>query len=190
MTKSALTLPIKKASGWGIAFAILIILAGFIAIAMPFASGIAVTIVIGWLLVISGVFHIADAFHARGAGSFAWRLLIGLVFIIGGIDIAFFPLRGLFTLTFVLAIILFVQGVISIVSYWRHRRMHGVGWILFNGAISILLGGIIWYDGPGAAVWIIGTLVGIHLIFNGLSRLMIWSAVRKAVTSSGTPSPA
>ena len=61
--------------------------------------------------------------------------------------------------------------------------MHGVGWILFNGVVSILLGGLIWYDGPGAAVWIIGTLVGIHLIFNGITRLMIWSAVRKAVTS-------
>jgi uncharacterized membrane protein HdeD (DUF308 family) len=187
MTEPALRDPIKKVSGWGIAFAILIILAGIIAIAIPFASGIAIAIVIGWLLVISGVFHLADAFHAKGAGAVLWRALIGLVFIIGGIDIAFFPLRGLFTLTFVLGIILLVQGVISIVSFFGHRRMHGAGWILFNGVVSILLGGLIWYDGPGAAVWIIGTLVGIHLIFNGITRLMIWSAVRKAVTS---PAPA
>ncbi len=184
MTESALREPIKKVSGWGIAFAILIIIAGFIAIALPFASGIAITVVIGWLLVISGVFHLADAFHSKGAGAVLWRVLIGIVFIIGGIDIAFFPLRGLFTLTFVLAIILLVQGVISVLSFFRHRRMHGVGWILFNGLVSILLGGVIWWDGPGAAVWIIGTLVGIHLIFNGITRLMIWSAVRKAVTAS------
>lgn len=186
MTESALKEPLKKISGWGIAFAVLIILAGFIAIALPFASGIAITIVIGWLLVISGVFHIADAFHAKGAGSFIWRFLIGLVFIVGGLDIAFVPLRGLFTLTFVLAIILLVQGVISVLSFFRHRRLHGAGWILFNGLVSIVLGGIIWYDGPRAAVWIIGTLLGIHLIFNGITRLMIWSAVRKAVTASGT----
>ena len=86
-----------------------------------------------------------------------------------------------------LGIILVVQGVISIVSYWGHCRMHGVGWILFNGVVSILLGGFIWYDGPGAAVSIIGTLVGIHLIFNGITRLMIWSAVRKAVTTPPVP---
>jgi uncharacterized membrane protein HdeD (DUF308 family) len=190
MTESALREPIKKVSGWGIAFAILIILAGFVAIALPFESGVAIAIVIGWLLVISGVFHLADAFHSKGAGAVIWRVLIGLVFIVGGIDIAFFPLRGLFTLTFVLGIILVVQGVISIVSYWGHRRMHGVGWILFNGLVSVLLGGLIWYDGPGAAVWIIGTLVGIHLIFNGITRLMIWSAVRKAVSGSGAPAPA
>lgn len=179
----SLTSPLKKASGWGIAFAILIILAGIFAIALPFASGIAITILIGWLLVVSGVFHIADAFHAKGAGSFIWRLLIGIVFILGGLDIAFLPLRGLFTLTFVLAIILLVQGVISIVSFWSHRKMHGVGWILFNGVVTIFLGLLIWWDGPGAAVWIIGTLVGIHLIFNGISRLMIWSTVRKLSTA-------
>jgi uncharacterized membrane protein HdeD (DUF308 family) len=187
MTDSALKGPIKTVSGWGIAFAVLIILAGVVAIALPFASGIAITIVIGWLLVISGVFHIADAFHAKGAGSFIWRFLIGLVFIIGGLDIAFVPLRGLFTLTFVLGVILLVQGIISIISYWRHRRMKGAGWILFNGLVSVVLGGMIWYDGPGAAVWIIGTLVGIHLIFNGITRLMIWSALRKAVTDEPTP---
>ncbi len=187
MTESALQEPIKKISGWGIAFAILIILAGIIAIALPFASGLFIATVIGWLLVISGVFHLADAFHSKGAGAVIWRALIGIVFIIGGIDIAFFPLRGLFTLTFVLGIILLVQGVISIISFFGHRKTHGVGWILFNGLVSVLLGGLIWYDGPGAAVWIIGTLVGIHLIFNGITRLMIWSAVRKAVSA---PAPA
>ncbi len=187
MTESALREPIKKVSGWGIAFAILIILAGIMALALPFASGIAIAIVIGWLLVISGVFHLADAFHSKGAGAVIWRVLIGIVLIFGGIDIAFFPVRGLFTITFVLGIILVVQGVISIVSYWGHRRMHGVGWILFNGVVSILLGAMIWYEPSTAAAWIIGTLVGIHLIFNGITRLMIWSAVRKAVTS---PAPA
>jgi uncharacterized membrane protein HdeD (DUF308 family) len=175
---------VKKASDWGIAFAILIIFAGVVAIAAPLASGIAIAIVIGWLLVIAGVFHIADAFHAKGAGSFAWRLLVGLVFLIGGLDIAFVPLRGLFTLTFVLGVILLVQGTIGLVSYFRHRTMHGASWLLFNALVTVLLGGIIFYDGPAAAVWIIGTLVGINLIFSGISRLMIWSAVRKGLSSA------
>jgi len=44
--------PLKKASGWGIAFAILIILAGIFAICLPFASGVAITVLVGWLLVV------------------------------------------------------------------------------------------------------------------------------------------
>ncbi len=187
MTESALKNPSRKSAAGALPLPSSSSLPESSPSRLPFASGIAIAIVIGWLLVISGVFHLAEAFHSKGAGAVLWRVLIGIVFIIGGLDIAFAPLRGLFTLTFVLGIILVVQGVISIVSYWGHRRMHGVGWILFNGVVSILLGGLIWYDGPGAAVWIIGTLVGIHLIFNGITRLMIWSAVRKAVTS---PAPA
>jgi uncharacterized membrane protein HdeD (DUF308 family) len=183
MSETDLKQPIKKASGWGIAFAVLIIIAGIVALMLPFASGIAITIVIGWILVVSGVFTVADAFHGKGVAHFLWRLLVGLVFIFGGLDIAFVPLRGLFTLTFVLAVILLVQGIIGIISFFRHRTMHGAGWVLFNALVTLLLSGIIWHDGPGAAVWVIGTLVGIHLIFSGISRLMIWSAVRKAVTT-------
>ncbi|AXC15871.1 hypothetical protein ACPOL_6659 [Acidisarcina polymorpha] len=183
MNDTALSQPLKTASGWGIAFAILIIIAGILAISLPLASGIGITIVVGWLLVFSGIFHIADAFHAKGAGSFFWRLLVGIVFIIGGLDLAFVPLRGLFTLTFVLAIILLVQGVIGIVSFFRHRGMTGAPWILINGLITLFLGLLIWWDGPGAAVWVIGTLVGVNLIFSGISRLMIWGAVRKSLTA-------
>jgi uncharacterized membrane protein HdeD (DUF308 family) len=176
--------PLKKASGWGIAYAILIIFAGLLAISLPLASGIGITILVGWLLVFSGVFHIADAFHAHSAGSVAWRLLVGIVYIIVGLDLAFVPVRGLVTLTFVLAIMLLVQGTIGVVSFFRHRKLPGVGWILFNAIITILLGLLIWWDGPRAAVWVIGTLVGINLIFSGISRLMIWGAVRKSVSET------
>jgi uncharacterized membrane protein HdeD (DUF308 family) len=182
--KPSVTNPLKKASGWGIAYAILIIFAGLLAISLPLASGIGITILVGWLLVFSGVFHIADAFHAHSAGSVAWRLLVGIVYIIVGLDLAFVPVRGLVTLTFVLAIMLLVQGTIGVVSFFRHRKLPGVGWILFNAIITILLGLLIWWDGPRAAVWVIGTLVGINLIFSGISRLMIWGAVRKSVSES------
>ncbi len=174
--------PLKKASGWGIAYAVLIILVGILAISLPLASGIGITIVVGWLLFFSGIFHVADAFHAHSAGSVAWRLLVGIIYVLVGLDLAFFPVRGLVTLTFVLAIMLLIQGVIGVVSFFRHRKLPGVGWILFNGVITIILGLIIWWDGPRAAVWVIGTLVGINLIFSGVSRLMIWGAVRKSVT--------
>ena len=172
--------PIRRVSGWSIAFAILLIIAGLFALALPLASGLGVTIVVGWLFVFSGVFHLADSFHAKGAGSFFWRLLIGIVYIIGGLDIAFHPAFGLVTLTFVLAIILLVEGVIGLISFFSHRTLPGASWILIDGIISIALGLLIWWDGPRAAVWVIGTLVGINLIFSGITRLMFWSTTRRA----------
>ncbi len=176
----ATTEPLRKASGWGIAYAVLIIFIGILAISLPLASGIGITIVVGWLLVLSGIFHVADAFHAHSAGSVAWRMLVGIVYILVGLDLAFVPLRGLLTLTFLLGIMLLVQGIIGIVSFFRHRTLPGASWILINAIITLLLGGIIWWDGPRAAVWVIGTLVGVNLIFSGISRLMIWGALRKS----------
>ena len=113
---------LRKASGWAIAWSILIILAGFIAISVPLASGIGITILVGWILVVSGVFHVVESFHARGAGSFIWRLVVGLVYIIGGLGIALQPALGLLTLTLVLGIILLMQGAICIAAFFGQLR--------------------------------------------------------------------
>lgn len=174
---------LKRASGWAIAWAVLIILAGIIAIFLPFISGIAITILVGWLLFVSGIFHLVEAFHARGAGSFFWRLLVGLVYLIGGFDIFIHPAFGLITLTLVLGIILILQGVLAIGGFLAVRARPGAGWILLNGIVALLLGLLIWWDGPRAAVWLIGTLVGINLIFSGVTRLMIWSAVHRSLAA-------
>ncbi|MGB0123741.1 MAG: HdeD family acid-resistance protein [Silvibacterium sp.] len=179
-----MTEALRKASGWAIAWAILIIIAGFIAITTPFISGIGITIVIGWLLVISGVFHVIESFHARGAGSFIWRLIVGLIYIIGGADIALHPAYGLITLTLFLGIILLIQGVLGVVAFFSHRNLPGSVWILINSLINLAFGAFIWWDGPRAAVWVIGTLVGVVLIFSGITRLMIWGAIHKSLRPS------
>ena len=184
MTEIAATNVLKKASGWGIAFAILIILAGILSLCLPLASGIGITILVGWLLIFSGVFHIADAFHARGAGQFVWRLLVGIVYIFVGLDLIFVPLRGLVTLTLLLGVMFLIQGAIAVYGFVRHRHLPGIGWILFNALITILLGIIILWDGPAAAVWVIGTLIGFQLIFSGFSRLMTWLAARKSLSNT------
>lgn len=184
MSENSVAGSLKATSGWSIVWAVLIILAGVIAISLPLISGIGVSIVIGWLLVVSGIFHLVESFHAKGAGAFFWRLFVGIIYVIGGFFIAVYPVHGLIVLTFALGIILIVQGVFAIGGYIAHRALPGSGWILFNGICALLLGLIIWRDGARAAVWVIGTLVGINLIFSGFTRLMLWSAVRSALGSA------
>jgi len=186
MNGSSIAGPLKKASGWAIAWAILIIFAGIIALSLPLISGIGVTIVVGWLLVIAGIFHLIEAFHAKGAGSFFWRLLVGGIYVIGGFDIAMHPAAGLVTLTLVLGIILILQGIIGIVGFFGYRSVPGAVWILLNALCALGFGIFIWWDGPRAAVWVIGTLVGVMLIFNGVARLMIWGAVHKTLSGSAS----
>ena len=175
---------LKKASGWAIVWAILIILAGCFAVSLPLLSGLGVAIVVGWILVISGIFHLIEAFHAKATGTFFWRMLVGGIYVIGGFDIAVHPAAGLLTLTLLLGIILIVQGVIGIVGFFGYRSLPGAYWILFNAIFALGFGIFIWWDGKRAAVWVIGTLVGFTLIFSGITRLMLWGAVRKALKNS------
>lgn len=176
---------LKRASAWAIVWAILIILAGALAVGLPWISGLGVALVVGWLLVVSGVFQLIEAFHAKASGAFFWRLLVGGVYLIGGFDIAIHPAEGLLTLTLILGIILIVQGIIGILSFFSYRSKPGAYWILVNSILAVGLGVFIWWDGRRAAVWVIGTLVGFILIVTGVTRLLLWSAIRSALKSSG-----
>lgn len=184
MEKPDIADQLKGASGWAIVWAVLIIVAGIFAVSLPLLSGLGVTIVVGWLLVISGVFHLIDAFHTKAAGTFFWRLLVGGIYLIGGFDIAVHPASGLLTLTLVLGIILLVQGIIGIVGFFSYRSLPGAYWILLNAFLAVGFGIFIWWDGARAAVWVIGTLVGFTLIFSGVTRLLLWDAIRKSLRDS------
>jgi uncharacterized membrane protein HdeD (DUF308 family) len=182
MSTAGGTVPLlRKASGWAIAWAILVIIAGLLMVSLPLLAGLGVAVVAGWLLVISGIFHLAEAFQAKGSGSFVWRLLVGIIYIIGGLTIAMHPAFGLVALTLALGFILIIQGIVGIFGYFGHRRLPGAGWILVYAILALVLGLIIWWDRARAAVWVIGTLVGINLIISGVTRLMIWSAVRRSL---------
>ena len=60
----------------------------------------------------------------------------------------------------------------------RIRRVQHAGWVLFDGIVTLILGIFIWAQWPPSSVWVIGTLVGISLIFSGISRFMLSLAVR------------
>lgn len=172
---------INKTSGWGIAIAVLMIVLGILAIAWPFMAAIAVTRLVGWLLIFGGITHIVAAFQTRGAGAVLWEILVGLVYLVGGGYILFHPLLGVATLTLFLAAVFLAEGVFDIISFFSIRGQKGAGWMLFDGLVTILLAGLIWAHWPSSSVWAIGTIVGIGLLISGIKWLMISMATRRAV---------
>ena len=88
------------------------------------------------------------------------------------------PLLGVLSLTLVLAVFLLFEGILELAFYFRIRRIRHAGWILFDGIVTLILGILIWAQWPSSSVWVIGTLVGISLIFSGISRFMLSLAVR------------
>lgn len=173
---------VKESLGWSIAISILMILAGGFAIALPHVAGFAVNIVVGWLLVFSGVMHLVFAWNTRGTGGVAWELLEGVLYTLVGIYLLVHPLAGLATLTLALAIYLFFEGILELVLSFRLRPMSGTGWVLFDGIITLILGLMIWRSWPSSAGWAIGILVGVSMLFSGISRLMVALTTRSLVT--------
>lgn len=173
---------VKKVSTWSIVWAVLLIICGMLAIGSPEIAAVAVNIVLAWVIIFAGIIHVVIAFHAHGAGSLIWKLLVGLAYIIFGGFLLLHPVVGVASLTLVIAILFLIEGVLDIILYFKMRAERGSGWVLFDALITILLGGLIYAHWPSSSAWAIGTLVGVSMIISGWTRLMLSLAVRKAAT--------
>ena len=165
--------------GWSLTLSGLLIVAGMLAIVVPRISGLAVTILIGWLLVLCGALHLAFAWQRRGGGGLWWGIFLGIIYIGAGSYILWRPLLGLDSLTLVLAVYLVLEAILEVVLYYELRRTRGSGWLLFDGMITFILAGMIWWTWPSSGLWVIGTLVGIGMIFSGVSRWVLSLAARR-----------
>jgi uncharacterized membrane protein HdeD (DUF308 family) len=170
---------IKRATGWSVALSVLIIMAGILAIIVPPVSGIAVTILVGWLLIFSGSAHMAYAWHGRSGGGILWGILLAILYIVAGGYILLHPMAGLASLTIVLAIYLLLESALEFILSFLLRPLPGSGWLLVDGIITLILAIMIWRTWPASTEWVIGTLVGISLIFSGVARLTISTAARR-----------
>jgi uncharacterized membrane protein HdeD (DUF308 family) len=172
-----------KAINWSIALSVLLILFGLFALLIPFVSGIGITIFFAWAMIISGITHFVFAFKTHTTGGVIWELLVGAVYLITGAYLLMHPLDALIVLTLVLACYLFFEGIVEIIQYFQLRPRHGVVWVLIDGIITLLLAVMIWRSWPASTVWVIGTLVGISMIFSGFSRLMLSLAAKRALNA-------
>ena len=166
---------------WGI----LMFVCGILAISLPLASSIGIVILLAWLILFAGISHLVFAFHSHSVGGFLWQVLLALIYGAAAIYMLMNPLLGVLSLTLLLAVFLLVEGILELALYFRVRQVRHAGWVLFDGIVTLILGILIWTHWPSSAVWVIGTLVGISLIFSGISRFMLSLAVRNI-----SPAPA
>jgi uncharacterized membrane protein HdeD (DUF308 family) len=169
---------LARGGSFPIGWAILLIIVGFFALALPFEAGKAIAFVVALMVIVAGIAHLASSFAARTAGGFIWRLLVGCAYLIAGVYLALHPTLSLVSLTLALAVLFFVEGIFHIVTWFQVRSAPGAGWLLFDGIVTLILAVLIWRSWPASAVWALGTLVGINLLMSGFTRLMYSRALR------------
>jgi uncharacterized membrane protein HdeD (DUF308 family) len=185
---STLEAGLKKASGISLVLSIILIIFGFLAIALPMVSSIGVALVIGWMVIFAGIAQLVHAFQSTGIGHIAWKVLVALIYLAAGVSLIALPVAGVAGLTLVLGIFLFAEGVADVVAYFATRKSGNSPWMLLDGIITLLLGFMIWNRWPSSSLWVIGTLVGISMVMTGTTRLMMALAIRKLASHlSDTP---
>jgi uncharacterized membrane protein HdeD (DUF308 family) len=164
---------------------IILLILGLAAIVIPPLATLAVEILIGWLLLVSGVVGLITTFRMRGAPGFGWSLLSAIIGIAAGVVLLAWPLSGALSLTLILSIFLLFEGIASIMLALQHRHGFSARWglLLFSGIVDLILAGIIFMGLPGTAAWAIGLLVGINLVFGGSALISMALHARSAASA-------
>jgi len=173
---------VKKITGWYLAAGVLFIVLGLFGIIEPSAAGLGVAMLVGWLLVLGAAGHSLASLKGRCQKPMIFQALVALVYLIVGLYFLLHPFMAMETLTLLLTGVILAEGVLEVISYLRIKGERASRWLLLNGIITLLLGGLIWFHWPSSTVWAIGTLVGVNLLVTGLTRLMFGLAMRKLVS--------
>lgn len=178
---------VRKAGSWFIGEAVLFLILGISAIVEPAIAGVAVAGLIGWLLTLGGVAHLSIMVSGVGAARPIWQVIHGLIYAIAGLYLLIHPSISNGMLTLLLSTLFLAEGVLEFIAYFRARNESGSVWLLVNGLVTLLLGGLISIHWPSNSGWSIRALVGANLFMRGLSCLMSSITARRCLLNSRSP---
>ena len=180
MSGNDLSHALHRSSVWMLILGLISVVGGVLAFANPFAASIAVVALAAWFFIVFGVLQIVHAFALRGWGGFWWALLFGLAMTLLGISLLNNPVAGLMSLTMLVAVLFLVSGVAKLFYAFAWRPFTGWVLALLSGLVSIALAVMIFSDFPQSAKVILGILLAVELVSNGLFLLLAGWTVRKA----------
>jgi len=170
---------------WFLALGIAMVVLGTIAIGDAVVATEAATVLFGFLLLAGGISEIVSSFWAGRWSATLVHLLIGILYTVVGLIIIDTPAESAIQLTLIFAFFLIFGGIFRVV-YALSERFTGWGWVLLNGAVSLLLGLLVYKQWPYSGMWIIGLFVGIELIFNGWAWIMLSFGLKQRASSTNS----
>lgn len=167
---------------WFLTLGIILTVLGLLALGFTFTATLLSVIALGILLFSAGIFQLIEGFQTRNWGGFFLHLIIGILYLVAGAYMFFYPGIGAVSLTLLLGIFYVVVGFFRIITslFMRYRRW---GWTFFSGIVALIVGIFIWSAWPAGGLWIIGLLIGVDLLFYGLSILFFAFSVRRIRTT-------
>jgi uncharacterized membrane protein HdeD (DUF308 family) len=179
--------PIRVRPGLALGLGIVLVILGAIAVALPNVATLAAEVLIGWLFILSGLVYAYSVISLRGVWRIASATLISALSLATGVLLLFYPLHGVLTLTMVMAAYFAAAGVLRLVHAAQHRHLRGWLWGLVSGLAGIGIAVLVFLGWPDTAVWALGLLLGIDLLFSGWALIMLYGALRQRPDDRAPP---
>lgn len=170
---------VKKNSGVVITTGLIVLLMGVLAIASPLVAGFSVALMVGIMFIIGGIGQLV--FAIKTDKGLLTSILGILTLFVGGYMVSNLGV-ALASLTVFLAIYLVASGFIETFLAMQVRPIKGWGWAMFSGIISVILGAMIWNQFPSSELWAVGLIMGVRLFFSGWMLVMFGFASRRLTT--------
>jgi uncharacterized membrane protein HdeD (DUF308 family) len=165
---------------WYLIQGVLLVIAGILAIVYPVISAQAVVVLLGWLLIVSGLLQGVSLIGARHVPHFWPQLISVILACLVGFLFLRDPAQGTFTIALLLIVFLMMEGLSKVIFALTIRPFPNWGWVLASGLVGILLSLLLWANLPVDAVWLIGLLLGANLMsFGAAISWLAWKAMQK-----------
>jgi uncharacterized membrane protein HdeD (DUF308 family) len=174
---------LHRAWGWFVGLGVLLLVLGFLCILGEVATTLITVLVLGWLLLFSGVMALVHAFRTRTWSGFFLYLLSAVLRVFTGFMLVRYPLIGALSLTLLLASLFIVGGVFRAVGA-ASLQFPRWGWTAVSGIIAVALGVLLLVQLPASSLWFLGLAVGIDLLFEGSGLIALGTALRSGTMAS------
>ncbi len=172
---------LKKLKAAWIWFSILgaaLMILGVVALGYSTFFTIATVEILGALLLAGAAMYICGSFFTGSWGGFFLTLLTGVLQLVMGLICVRHPAEAAIVYTLLMALFFMVGGLFRIVVALA-GQFRGKGSVLMNGVVTLILGIMIWLQTPFSGLWVIGSFLGIDLLFNGWSYLLLGLSLRR-----------
>ena len=164
--------------GWFVAAGVALVIFGIVALTNLFAATLATIFVTGFMLIVAGIVQIGHSFGAKSWGKILYWLLSGLLYAAAGVIAITDPLLASAVFTLLLAAFIFAVGALRIIAGFDARPAAGWGWVGAGGVVTVLFGALIGIGWPINTVWLIGLLLGIDLLSQGIAWIAFGFGIR------------
>jgi uncharacterized membrane protein HdeD (DUF308 family) len=168
---------IRRSWGWFVAVGILFVLLGIAGLVFVGIATLVSVLFVGWAFVIAGLAEIANTIFRKGWSGFWLDLIVGIVTLMAGLFIVVQPLVGAKVLTIFIGVMFLIGGIFRLAAGIAMKNPYS-GWFIVHGIVSLILAMLILAEWPYSSMWVIGTLVSIELLFDGLRLLSFGFAVK------------